>query len=310
MATAKLTVKVPPIVSIEARGDHHYGQPASFEEQPNARIFGVFSQVNAEGRLVGALEIGGNIAPFHTCCGGMRVSALRVDYRTFDTWYPASSYVATNTISRQQQWVFLRDNLSAFPTVSDAAMVDASRWTREKLYAWGRATLCAHVKAEMNSWRRTTLIALDRTNGHTVNALSYMKHIDNVYYRASIRGQPFAIDGHRKAESNYPFRSHTSSWRSYLTGYWGNEGDFQKLRAYGTALTRNINSGNMLIPVTVCPQMSASLKKSSGAKLVRSPSTHGLEFTQYTTETECDHILRFYTSMLFANVCPSVMTHA
>lgn len=314
MATAKLKVKVPPIVSINPRGTANYGQPAAFEEQANSRIFGVFAQVNSQGQLVGALELGGNIAPFHTCCGGMRVSALRADYRPLDTWYPANPYIGTNSATPEQRWTFMRDNLSSFPTISQAAEVDASGWSREKIVAWGRAVICAHIKSEMHSWRRSTLIALDRVNGHTAYVLGLMKHIDNVYYSGVIKGTPFGPDGRLKADSNPHFRPGVSTWQNYLDDHWA--GEFRKLRAYGTPMTRNLNSGNMLMTITVCPEMTASHKKTSGAKLLRSSPTGGLAFEQYvapsriSSRTVAKPVLDFYKGPFFHKVCPSIMTHA
>lgn len=307
MATSKPVVKIPPIVSIEPRGDGRYGQPGAFSEADNSRVFGLFLDIRSNGTFRGAVEIAGNIAPFQTCCGGLRASALRVDYRHFDSWYPQGMMIQTNHPTDEASWAYARTHLSEFPSIKQwAGTDDAGDWSTDQIKEWARAVLCAHVKVTMQNWRRTTLVCLDRGGGHTLQTLGSLKHIDKVHYPYMMAAQVFSRDG-RRLSSN-PMATSVMSFRRSLIN--DPSPTFQEMRAYGAAMTQNINSGNMLWPITVVPKMSPAAQKRASARLIRSPSPNTMEFVRYFRSAELDPLLNFYSSPLFHRLAPSSLSHA
>lgn len=308
MATALRSVKLPPIVFIEPPNGS-----SSYFHEPMYRIFGLFSVKNAEGGIKGTLELGGNFAMFHTCCGGARFSALRADYRQRDTWYGDSQYVERyHTIAGVDSsfltWNYIRDNPDELPSVNELAGQDnVHTWSHEQIKAWGQAVLVVHLKSMMQSFRRPMALGIDRTMGKSHETLKRLANVAGLLYPMPLSASVYSSNTGARSYARGGACSHaTSSLIGYFRNSYRQDNTrlFANMCAYGAPVVHNINSGNELVNLMVAPEMAPDSRRSKNVKLMR-PHAKPFEFELYTAATpELTKLFDFYNSVFFKRVVP------
>jgi len=308
MAIPKPIVKIPPIVSVKS-GDRHggsVGSPGDYHEEPNYRVFGVFVHLNSQGTPRGAIEISGNIARFHTCCGGWRVSALRVDYRQYDSWSPHSTFLENphNEGRAAATWQAVRLDPSLFPTINEWSGQPelAAGWNADMCLRWGRAALATQVKTWMAYDQRALVVAMDRTGGHTDKVLSMMRHLDGVLYTYPLTVVYQQSPGTHSRALGYS----REEFIGHLSRAWGyrENNSFQKVRAYGGLRVRNMNSGNQIQAISVVPYDGRRKQPQLSA------AANPYKYVQYTHPTDLASLLSFYDSNLFRKILPQRPSYA
>lgn len=238
------TISIPPASTIESRVNYtpNNSRP-DYRDSNHTRIWGLFGIVTPDDELVRTVEVHGNIAPYHTCCGGMRFSAIRTHVFQKDTssWTRGHGPVCLESQRRYDEaclFEFWQENLQYLPRLHVLMGVPASTLIglAESSYGQiGSLIACATIKSIMRSYHRGLAVNIDRTNGVTSNTLRFMHLVDGVEYN----GTP-----HIYYEGARPIYT-----RAFSNTY--DIGAARPARVAFGHMVRNPNSGNMLHTVSV-----------------------------------------------------------
>jgi hypothetical protein len=297
------TVKIPPIVSIKSRPLNMSYHEGVFHDEPTYRIFAPFAHFGPNGELKGVLLLGGNWGSVYTCCGAIRVSALRADYVRYSSWHgDANTYMQHNrsgAIPMERKWQYILSNRDTYPTVNKYAdNPDVSGWSEAQVSLWGRAVLATYVKSLMIVYNKSTCMAIDRKDGHTYRTLAQMGMLRAVNYGFAPIVNIWNTNGATRitTETGYCFMSR-------FVDYDIRE-ELMDVVAYAPLSVRNLNSGNTLYPLTCMPRRTAK------TGLISPTAAPEYRYVPCSERTWEDLRSTWYDTRHFARIVPEDLAHA
>ncbi len=271
---SKIPMRLPGVLSIECThqaGPSGSGGHANYGERPMYRLWGIYGVYNDEGMVEKVVEVDGNWAPFHTCCGGIRLSALRtaVRPRPDSRWGQLDSPFCNegrNTYVNVLSWARLNAETPSY-VLPNFSTITGLEWSQLRTistadwYDIGRLILALGVKDIMRASSRSLAVAMDGDGGTTTYTLAMLNYLDGVSNK-----RMYMVKQLPQPDNRLDYRAHLSNEYSRFTA--------MDIRPYSQRATRNCNSGNLIRNITV-------MKKCAGKPMYAGANTGTRVATQY-----------------------------